>query len=302
MSITRIAALSTVLALGACSQKYSFDDWPDASHLLAGEELQPLPEELIQGMRAAKDFHGAFFIGGPEEDQYATWVLWDEELNELLDPKATPESMPSFVKEARSQFLAWSQGNREGLALLEDYLGEEPFMVLSKTDFPLMLELYRDQPEVREAWFHLAQMHWNQGTVILHDVLPVEIWKALAEDEAVTLEERRRWNAKYPIDRSAIYPRLARGLNDWMSFWPTAPSKRLDQRFPEGLPIEENQRLIAVMEKLLAAPVPGHGEPGLSAEDLAWLKTTECYLDLKPAMQCLGTDAWLPWMVPEDGK
>ncbi len=236
-------------------------------------------------MRAANDFEDSFSLSALEGD-----------------PKATPATLPTHVQEAYSRFVAWSSGNREGLEKLEDYIGDVPFMVISRTDFPLLLELYRDQPEVREAWFHLAQMQWNLGTDVLHDLVPAEIWQALAEDEAVTLEERRRWNAKYPIDRGAIYPRLARGMKDWMGFWPTASAKRLDQRFPEGLPIEENQRLVKMMERLLAEPTPGHGEPGLSAEDLAWLKTTECYLDLLPAMQCFGTDSWLPWMVPEDGK
>ena len=303
MSIPRIVALFTALALGACSQKYSFEDWPDASHLLDEEERPgAVSEQLSQGMRAADDFLRAFLIGGPEEDDYAAWILWDEERKESLDPKVTPESLPSYVQEARSRFLAWSEGNRKGLKQLEDYMGEVPFIVISRTDFSLLLEFYQDQPEVREAWFHLAQTHWNQGTEILHDVIPVAIWQALAENEAVTLEERRRWNSKYPSDRRAIYLRLAKGIQDWMGFWPTAPRERLAQRFPEGLPTEENQRLVSLMEKLLAAPAPEHSEPGLSAEDLAWLKTTECYLDLKPAMLCLGTDSWLPWMLAEDGK
>jgi hypothetical protein len=302
VSIPRIAALSTALALGACSQKYSFDDWPDASHLVTEEESPQVPEELSQGMRAANDFWAYFYIGGPEEDQYSTWILHDEEMNEWLNPKATLETLPAHVQEACSRFLAWSQGNRGGLLELEDYMGDVPFIVLSQTDFPLLLEFYRDQPEVREAWFHLAQMHWNQSTDVLHDVVPAVVWKALAEAEFVTLEERRQWIAKYPIDRRGVYLRLAKGMKDWMGFWPTAPRERLAQRFPEGLPTEENQRLVKLMEKLLAEPAPKHGEPSLSAEELAWLKTTECYLDLRPSMHCLGSDSWLPWMVPEDGK
>lgn len=302
MSISQIAGLCAALTLGACSQKYSFDDWPDASHLLEGEELPELSEELLQGMRAADDFVHVFFVGGPEEDQYATWLLLDAYRNETLDPKASPDSLPSYVQEACSRFLAWSSGEREGLPLWEDYVGDLPFIVLSQTDFPFLLELYREQPEIREAWYHLAQVHWNQGNDVLQDIVPFVIWKALAEEEVSSLSERREWQARYPIDRRANYLRLARAVQDWMGFWPTAPPERLDQRFPDGLPTEENKKLVAMMEQLLAQPVPGHGEPALSAEDLAWLQTTEFYLDLDIGMQCLGSESWLPWMLPEEGN
>jgi len=302
VSITRIAALSTALALGACSQKYSFDDWPDASHLISEEELPELSPELLQGMKAADDFLAVFSIGHPLEEQFATWILFDEALNEWLDPNATPESMPGYVQDVRSRFLAWHRGKGQDLDLLEAFIDAPPFISLGEGDLGLLLQLYQQQPEIREAWFHLAQMQWNQGNDVVHENLSVVIWKALAGEGISTREERQEWLAKYPLNRRVSYLRLAKGLQDWSGFWSTAPHKGMVRHFPDGPPLEENQRIVRMIEKLLAAPAPGHGEPGLSAEELAWLKTTAFFQALEVGMQCLGTDSWLPWMVPEDGK
>jgi len=293
--MSRPLLIPLCLLLGACSHPDPFADWPDVSALRAA--LPPAPvikADFPEGMAAARRLLDRFYMGGDGEEQYPTWLDSDDYMTEeWVVPGTTVADMPFYVTSAADAFLAWHRQRTWGSVTMKQK--RPKFLLIDSEALSMFLQVYGEEPGMREALYHLAQVMWNQGFHLLQEMACRKIWKGLAADQDWWTQELPSLRERYPLSPTAGKRRLVSAFLTWHDEWPMAPAEARKSVFPDGVSSAEEAEIARILTDWLAQPGSQFGPERMQTEDLSFLRGTTFVKNL-PIWQSLGEEPWLPWM------